>query len=63
GTSLFDENYVSSNVFLGAKVLTVQSQGEYRQALQEAFASKLPVIIDARVDTEDYDELVLKSSR
>lgn len=63
GTSLFDENYVSSNVFFGAPVLTVQSKGEYQQALYEAFAAERPVIIEARVDTEDYNDLVLKSGR
>jgi acetolactate synthase-1/2/3 large subunit len=63
GTSLFDENYVSSNVFFGAPVLTAQSKGEYQQALHEAFAAERPVIIEARVDTEDYNGLVLKSSR
>lgn len=61
GTALFDENYVSSNVFFGVPVLTAQSKGEYQQALHEAFAAERPVIIEARVDTEDYDDLVLKS--
>ena len=61
GTSLFDENYVSSNMFFGAPVLTVQSQREYQQALYEAFAAERPIIIEARVDTEDYNGLLLKN--
>jgi len=61
GTSLFDENYVSSNMFFGAPVLTVQSQREYQQALYEAFAAERPIIIEARVDTEGYNGLLLKN--
>jgi acetolactate synthase I/II/III large subunit len=63
GTSLFDEDYVSSNVFLGAKVLTAQSIGEYQQALHEAFAAERSVIIEARVDTEDYNGFVLRERK
>jgi len=62
GTSLFNHNYGSSPMFLGAPILTAQSRGEYLQALHEAFAADHPVIIEARVDTESYNSLILKSN-
>lgn len=62
GTSLFDENYGSSTMFFGAQVLKAQSKGEYQQALHDAFAASRPVIIEARVDTEDYNGLVLRGN-
>jgi len=36
---------------------------EYRSALEDAFAAKGPVIVEAFVNTKEYDDLLLKGNK
>jgi len=63
GTLLHGDGYVSANSFFGVPVLEAKTADEYRTALEDAFAANSPVIVEAFVDTNDYDELILKGNR
>jgi len=47
----------------GVPVLTVNHKEQYNQALKTAFSTDGPIIIEALVDTKDYDNLVLKGNK
>ena len=53
---------VSSSVF-GVPVLTARNSSDYYSALDEAFASTGPVIIEAFVRKEDYADLILQGNK
>ncbi|MBK5102547.1 MAG: hypothetical protein JJE15_16445, partial [Desulfobacteraceae bacterium] len=63
GTQLFDENYSSAQSFFGVPVLEAHGADGYRAALANAFVSGGPVIVEAFVDTKEYDDLILKGNR
>lgn len=63
GTLLHDDGYASANNFFGVPVFEARTKDEYRTALKDAFAGKGPVIVEAFIDTSDYDELILKGNR
>lgn len=46
----------------GVPLLTVEDKEQYSKALETVFAAKGPVIIEAHIDTKDYDDLVLKGN-
>ncbi|MFO7728418.1 MAG: thiamine pyrophosphate-binding protein, partial [Desulfonatronovibrio sp.] len=50
GTRLHNESRVSSGSFFGVPVLEARNPGEYRKALDQAFAAPGPVIIEAIVN-------------
>ena len=55
--------YQSSNHMFGALVYTAKNSSEFHNALEKAFDEKGPVIIEAIIDPQEYDELVLKGNR
>ncbi len=63
GTRLYGEGYASARSFFGVPVLTASSADKYRLALDEAFKAKGPVIIEALVDPDEYDGLLLRGNR
>lgn len=63
GTSLGDQTRSPSHHYFGVPVVSVHDTAGYRQALQEAFAGKGPVIIEAMVDGSEYDELLLQPNK
>ena len=63
GTQLFGENYSSARSFFGVPVLEAHDADGYRAALANAFASRGPVMVEAFVDTKEYDDLILKGNR
>jgi len=65
GTRLYDKDggYVPSNTMFGVPVFAARDADQYDQALKDAFAADGPVIIEAFIDTRDYEELVLKGNR
>ncbi len=62
GTSLFSENYRSSHSFFGVPVFTASTIKEYREALEKAFQSTGPAVIEAVVQKEDYEDFILKGN-
>jgi acetolactate synthase I/II/III large subunit len=63
GTRLHGRGYVSSSSFFGVPVLAAHDGPEYRAALDRAFAGQGPVIIEAFVNKQDYEGLILKGNR
>ena len=57
------DNDRSNTSFFGVPVITATSRDEYEGALTEAFDAEGPVIIEAFVETGDYDTLVLRGNR
>lgn len=55
--------YRSSDTIFGVPVYAAGDAETYKKVLKEAFEAKGPVIIEAMVDTEEYDELVLQGNR
>jgi len=63
GTMLCNDDYASARTFFGVPVFEARTVDEYRAVLEDAFAAKSPVIVEAFVDTNDYDELILKDNK
>jgi acetolactate synthase-1/2/3 large subunit len=63
GTLLHDDGYASARTFFGVPVFEARTKDEYRAALEDVFVANSPVIVEAFVDTNDYDELILKGNK
>ncbi len=65
GVELFEtpQKHGTPSSLFGVPVLGVNDKGQYSQALKTAFSADGPIIIEALVDTKDYDNLVLKGNR
>ena len=63
GTTLSGDRYQSADNFFGVPVLKATDQKTYDKALEEAFTNVGPTIIEAFVDSEEYDRLVLKGNK
>ena len=60
GTMLYNGNFFGSDIFLGIKVLHAGSSEEMSRAVNEAVSLEAPVIIEARIDPDDYRWLLTK---
>jgi acetolactate synthase-1/2/3 large subunit len=63
GTDLNDLPIEPTNHYFGVPVIRATNLAEYQTALQKAFTSDGPTVIEAVVDGNDYDDLVLKSNK
>lgn len=59
GTLLHGEQYTSAASVFGVPVVSARSLSEYETALNEAFAAKGPIVVEAFIDGEEYDGLIL----
>ena len=50
------------NIF-GVPVLRASDPAQFKAKLQTAFQQKGPVIVEALIDSREYDSLVLKSDK
>ena len=60
GTSLYSGDLFDSANFFGVSVLNADSEESMRIAVNEALSLKEPVIINARIDPDDYKWLVVR---
>ena len=60
GTILYQDDLFGSGVFLGVKVLRADSSATMHKAVIEALSVNEPVIINAVIDPEDYQWLIVK---
>jgi len=60
GTALYQDDLFASEVFLGVKVLRVDSYDGMKKAVIEALTVNEPIIINAVIDPEDYQWLIVK---
>lgn len=65
GTSLHAENggYEPADFMFGVPVFAAKDARQYDQALKLAFTSTGPAIVEAFIDTKEYEELVLKGNK
>jgi len=65
GTYLHSEKggYLSSNTLFGVPVFTAKNKEEYDQALKKAVVANGPVIVEAFINTQDYEKFVLKGNK
>ena len=60
GTTLYQDDLFASEVFLGVNVLRADSYDSMKKAVIEALSVNEPVIINAVIDPEDYQWLIVK---
>lgn len=60
GTTLYQDDLFASEVFLGVRALRADSYDSMRKAVIEALSVNEPVIINAVIDPEDYQWLIVK---
>lgn len=60
GTRLYSGDLFDSEMFFGISVLTADSEETMRNSVNEALSMNKPVIINARIDPDDYKWLVVK---
>jgi acetolactate synthase-1/2/3 large subunit len=63
GTPVRTEGAIGGPDIFGARVITAADPQSFRAALTEAFAADGPVIVEALVDSREYDELVLHKDK
>lgn len=59
-TSLYEEDLFSAERFLGIRILPADSEKSMKNAIDMALSMKKPVIINARIDPDDYKWLVVR---
>jgi acetolactate synthase-1/2/3 large subunit len=59
GTFLHGQQYTAAASLFGVPVVSARSLPEYEAALKQALAAEGPVVLEAFIDGEQYDELIL----
>ncbi len=62
-TILHDEDCPTADYVFGVPVLRADDAGQYRKALEQAFAAEGPVIVEARIDSSEYDSLIMRKHK
>jgi acetolactate synthase I/II/III large subunit len=63
GTDLDEPECPTPNYVFGVPVVSASNADEYRAALEAAFATDGPVIIEAKIKPGDYDDLILRKHK
>ncbi len=63
GTSVREHGTIGGDNIFGVPVRTVKNGSDLRKELDAAFAADGPVIVEAIVDSREYDEVVLKKDK
>ena len=63
GVRLEDQTQISSEQFFGVPVIAARSEKEFSSALTNALDTNGPTIIEAFIDPEEYDELIMRPHR
>jgi acetolactate synthase-1/2/3 large subunit len=63
GTPVRSAGTIGGPDIFGARVLTADDAQTFREHLQQAFAADGPVIVEARIDSREYDEVVLRKDK
>ncbi|MBN1984391.1 MAG: thiamine pyrophosphate-binding protein [Chitinivibrionales bacterium] len=63
GTRLSDSAYPMPETLFGVRVLCADSTQQFTEALDQSIVSTASTVIMARIDTRDYDDLVLRSNK
>ena len=63
GTPVRDKGAIGGDNIFGAPVRTASDAAAFREALKWAFAADGPVVVEAIVDSREYDAVVLKKDK
>jgi acetolactate synthase-1/2/3 large subunit len=63
GTEVREKGALGTTNLFGVPVLSTATPGEFREALLRAFAGDGPIVVEAIVDSREYDSLVLKKDK
>ena len=63
GTPIREQGTIGGDNIFGVPVLKAHDASAYRAALEQAMATPGPVIVEAIVDSREYDDLVLRSNK
>jgi acetolactate synthase-1/2/3 large subunit len=63
GTPIREKGAIGGDNIFGAPVRSAQNAADFRDALKWAFAAGGPVIVEAIVDSREYDAVVLKKDK
>jgi thiamine pyrophosphate-dependent acetolactate synthase large subunit-like protein len=63
GTDLNGLSEVPTNHYFGVPVIRSTNRTDYQNALEVAFSTDGPVVIEAVIDGSEYDDLVLKPNK
>ena len=63
GTPIRERGTIGGDNIFGAPVLKAFDKQEYAQALEKAFAMQGPVIVEAILNSREYDGLVLRKDK
>jgi acetolactate synthase-1/2/3 large subunit len=58
GVDILDSHYAVGNPLLGAKVIGVNGEEEFREALEKGLRANEPVVIDTILDGTEYDQIL-----
>jgi acetolactate synthase-1/2/3 large subunit len=62
-TELHVEACPTAEYVFGVPVLRADDQAQYRAALEKAFATEGPVIVEAHIDPSEYDSLIMRKHK
>jgi acetolactate synthase I/II/III large subunit len=63
GTPVRAQGTIGGDNLFGVPVLSADNPADFRAALVRAFAADGPVVVEAVIDSREYDELVLRKDR
>jgi acetolactate synthase I/II/III large subunit len=63
GTALYTDDYRPAPQYFGVPVLTANDAPAFHEAFATALAMSAPVIVEAVVDPNEYEALILKPHR
>jgi len=62
-TILHEEDCPTAEYVFGVPVIRADDADQYREALEKAFAMNGPVIVEAHIDSSEYEELILRKHK
>jgi len=62
-TVLYEDECPTSNYVFGVPVIRADDAAQYKAALDKAFATEGPVIVEAHIDPSEYEKLILRKHK
>ncbi|MGD8114043.1 MAG: thiamine pyrophosphate-dependent enzyme, partial [Sphaerochaetaceae bacterium] len=62
-TILDEKETAKSESMFGVPILCAENAEDYRETLKKAFEMEGPVVVEARIEDGDYDDLILKNHK
>jgi acetolactate synthase-1/2/3 large subunit len=62
-TILHEDECPTAEYVFGVPVIRADDANEYRAALEKAFATEGPIIVEAHIDSSEYDKLIMRKHK